>query len=200
VASAIDNLRERWDRITPRERLMVMALGGTALFLIFWWVGTTIIDGLDTIEKKNATSRKALKALHEHRLLKAQGMASDRPKIPIGKTPVELESYLERIAKDVGIEIPGYSPRPEAQVGDYTEVATRFDVRGLTIVEVKDLLERIETGQQGRVVISDLRIKRQFREQEKLDVELVVATYYNKQAEDDEEGEGTGEAGEGEGG
>lgn len=191
MASFSDNLRERWDRITPRERFMVAALSGTAVFLVFWFVGTTIIDGLDKIEKKNKKSRKALAALHEYRVRKAEGTQSDRPKVPIGKEPVELESFLEKIAKEVDLEIPGYSPRPEQQVGEFTEVGTKFDVRGLNILQLKDLLQAIETQKQGRVVVTDLRVKRQFRNQEKLDIEITVATYYKKDADgDDKDDEG----------
>jgi hypothetical protein len=112
--------------------------------------------------------------------------------VKVGETPVELESYLERIAKDVGITIPSYNPRPESTKGGFSEVATRFDVRGLTILQLKDLLQAIESGEGGRVIVSDLQIKRQFREQEKLDVELVVSTFYVHQEK--EEGENGGNA------
>ncbi len=115
MASAIDNLRERWDRITPRERVMVIALGGTAAFLIVWFIATTISGGLDNIEHKNTRARRALSALHEYRVQQALGVANDdRPKVPIGKDKVNLESYLEQIGKQVGVEIPGYSPRPNS--------------------------------------------------------------------------------------
>lgn len=189
MAKLSDNLRERWDRITPRERTMVIALAGTAVFLIGYFVATTISGGLDTIDRKNDKTREALAALHEYRLRQAQGAESERPQVPIGNQPVELESFLEKVAKDVGVEVPGYSPRPETEVGRFTEVATKFDVRGVTILQLKDLLQAIETQKQGRVVITDLTVKRQFREQEKLDIELTVATYYEKGAEGDADGD-----------
>lgn len=183
MPSAVDNLRDRWDRITPRERRLVMALAGSAVLLILWWVATTISSGLDQIETKNDKTRKVLSSLHDFRVRRALGAVPDKPQVKVGETPVELESYLEKIAKDVGITIPSYNPRPESSKGGFTEVATRFDVRGLTIQQLKDLLQAIESGQGGRVIVSDLQIKRQFREQEKLDVDLVVSTFYTTPAE-----------------
>ena len=181
MASAIDNLRERWDRITPRERVMVIALGGTAAFLIVWFIATTISGGLDHIEQKNKLTRRALSALHEYRVQQALGVANDdRPKVPIGKDKVDLESYLEQVGKQVGVDIPGYSPRPDSITGKYAEVSTKIELRGIDIRQLKDMLQAIETGKQGRVVVTELHIKREFREQEKLDAELVVSTYYEK--------------------
>jgi type II secretory pathway component PulM len=190
MASAVDNLRDRWDRITPRERRLVLALAGSAVLLILWWVASTISGGLDQLETKNDKTRKVLSSLHDFRVRRALGAVPDKPQVKVGETPVELESYLEKIAKEVGITIPSYNPRPESTKGRFTEVATRFDVRGLTIQELKDLLQAIESGQGGRVIVSDLQIKRQFREQEKLDVDLVVSTFYS--AAEKIEGEGGG--------
>ncbi len=52
------------------------------------------------------------------------------------------------------------------------------------------MLQAIETGKQGRVVVTELHVKRQFREQEKLDAELVVSTWYETGEEGDSGEEG----------
>jgi len=176
MASRIDGVRERWERITPRERGLVLLLGVTAIGILLFWVGVTIRNGLASIEDKNDRTRSALSALAQFRLNEAQ--ASDTgPQVKIGSEPVELEEYLEKISNDVGIKIPGYSSRPEVAKGAYMEKSTQIEVRGLSILELKDLLEKIESQSQ-QVVITELQIKRHFRENDKLDVELVVATYY----------------------
>lgn len=187
MAARMEGIRERWERITPRERGLVLLLGVTVVGLLLSWVGYTIRDGLAAIEKKNDRARSALSALAQYRLSDAEAKDS-APQVKIGTEPVELEEYLEKISTDVGIKIPGYSSRPDVAKGGYMEKSTQIEVRGLTILELKDLLEKIES-QSKVVVITELQIKRHFREQEKLDVELVVATYYQKSDEDETSGD-----------
>lgn len=192
MAARMERVRERWERITPRERGLVILLGVTAVGILLSWVGFTISDGLAAIEGKNDRTRSALSALAQFRANEAQASDSG-PQVKIGKQPIELEEYLEKISNDVGIKIPGYSSRPDVAKGKYMEKSTQIEVRGLTILELKDLLEKIESQSQS-VVITELQIKRHFREHDKLDVELVVATYYQK-SEGEEAPEGAEEGG-----
>ena len=159
-----------------------------AIGIVLSWVWFTISDGLSARAKRNDEMRRALSALDDYRANASQ-RTSTRPKVKIGKEPVALESYLDKIAEEVGIKIPQYSKRPKATKGKYTEVSTKIEIRGLSILELKDLLEKIES-KNNAVVITNLHVKRHFRDQEQLDVELVVATYHT--AED------TGEEGDGE--
>ncbi len=183
MAARMEGLRERWERITPRERGLVILLGVTAIGILLSWVGVTISNGLDSIAKKNDRTRSALTSLAQYRVSQAQARDTG-PRVKIGTQPIELEEYLEKISNEVGIKIPGYSSRPEVAKGQYMEKSTQIEVRGLSILELKDLLEKIES-QSKLVVITELQIKRHFREHDKLDVELTVATYYQK-GEDEE--------------
>lgn len=192
MAARMDGVRERWERITPRERGLVILLGVTAVGILLSWVGFTIRDGLAAIDDKNDRTRRALSALAQYRVNEVQ--AKDiGPRVKIGNEPIELEEYLEKISTDVGIKIPGYSSRPDVLKGRYMEKSTQIEVRGLSILELKDLLEKIESQSQV-VVITELQIKRHFRDNDKLDVELVVATYYQK-SEGEEATEGATEKG-----
>jgi general secretion pathway protein M len=181
MAAVTDRLRERWERITPRERRLVTLLGVTAVVLVLFWVWMTIAGGLDDIEARNDKKREALKSLARFRADKAAGAGETAaPKVDIPDAPIDLESYLERIGKEVGVEIPGYNGLPEAPKGDYQQVSTKIDVRGVDIVQLKDLLYKIESGGGGAVVVDELRIKREFREEGKLEATIVVSTYYRK--------------------
>jgi len=177
MASSIDKLRDKWERITPREQLLVGALGVSAVVIALLMVAFSIRDGLAAIEKKNEGTRDALGALDRWR-----ASAADReptgPKVAIGKEAVDLTSYLDKIADDVGLTIPGYTRRPPAVKGKYTELSTRISIRGVTVYELKDFLERVE-GKNKLVVILSLQVKHNFRSRsgEKLDMDLVVATY-----------------------
>lgn len=194
MAKAIDNLRERWERITPREQKLVMALGATAVFIVLALIGFDINDRLTALEDKNQRTRKALSILRDT-LSSNVSRDSKASKVEIPDTPTELESYLEDIGKEVGVTIPGYSPRPKATRGIYTEVSTRIQVRNIDILQLTSLLEQIESKSKV-VVVTDMHIKRHFREQDKLDAELVVSTYYREPKKADGEG-GSGTASEG---
>jgi general secretion pathway protein M len=182
--AATDKLRERWERITPRERRLVTLLGVTAVVLILGWVWFTIAGGLDSIEAKNEKKREALRKLDTYRRDKAAGGGIDdsAPKVDIPGQPIELESYLERIAREVGVEIPGYNSLPEGTKGNYQQVSTKVTVKGLDILMLKDLLYQIETGGGGVVIVDELHVKREFRDETKLEATLVVSTFYDKNA------------------
>jgi hypothetical protein len=183
--AATDKLRERWERITPRERRLVALLGVTAVILILGWVWFTIAGGLDSIETKNEKKREALRKLDTFRRDKAMGAGGgddSAPKVDIPGQPIELESYLERIAKDVGVEIPGYNSLPEGTKGNYQQVSTKVTIKGLDILMLKDLLYRIETGGGGAVIVDELHVKREFRDDTKLEATMVVSTFYDKNA------------------
>ena len=176
AAKGMDSLRERWERITPREQKLVILLGLTAVGIALALVGFAISDGLSAREAKNKRTRHALSLLREVRAAGAE-RSVDTPQVKIPDQPTELESYLEEIGKEIGVPIPGYAPRPKATKGKFTEVSTRIEVRGITVLELKDLLEQIETKSKV-VVVTNLHVKRHFRDTDKLDVDMVVSTFY----------------------
>jgi hypothetical protein len=57
----------------------------------------------------------------------------------------------------------------------------RVTLKDLSIFQVADLLERIESKSKV-VVIRELKIKRTFRDKERLDVDLAVATFHDPSA------------------
>ncbi len=136
------------------------------------WVAVAISSGLRAIDDTNVELRQALEAMDVYR--KAGGPQAG-PDVEIPKEALKLDSYLEQAANSVGIEIPEFNPRTPVERGAYVETSTRIELRELTILQLKDFLERIESDR--RVVVSNLNIKRDFRDKEKLDVDMVVSTF-----------------------
>ncbi len=186
MASSVDKLRDKWERISPREQLLVGLLGSSAVVIVLLWVAFTIRDGINGIELKNQRTRDALGALDRWRD-DADSRRPTGPKVVIGKEAVDLTAYLDKIAEEVGLTIPGYTRRPPATKGKYTELSTRIAIRGVTVGELKDFLERVE-GNNKLVVILDLQVKHNFRSRggEKLDLDMVVATYKQTEAKPDD--------------
>lgn len=193
---ALEGLRDRWEHMTPRERTLMAFLGVALVVTVFAFIGQTIWGGLDDIAAKNDERREALRSLEVYRIQKAQGTI-DAPKVTIPKEPVDLPAYLEEIGKEVGVEIPTYSPQPQVTRGSFDEIAVNIDIREITVQELADFIERVETRNRA-VVVTQLHVERSFREEGKLrKASMTVATYAKREVVDDAEGEGDGD---GEGG
>jgi hypothetical protein len=169
--------------------MMVILLGATFVCVVLAWLGFMISDGLDEIEARNGKTRVALRSL-ETCSTNESGPAQVFP-----DEPEKLETYLDKVAKDVAIEIPGTSPRTPVERGEYKESSTRLQISGITIYELKDFLEKVETRNR-LVVITSLHVKKHFKDQEMLNVDMVVTTYSKVKAQDGEGG-GSAEADEG---
>jgi len=194
-----EGLRDKWEHMTPRERSLMALLGVALIVTVFAVVGITIRDGLDGIEARNERRRDALDALVTYRAQKAEGPA-DGPTVKIPAEAVDLPAYLEDIAKEVGVAIPNYQPQPQVQRGDYDESAVNIDLREITVQELADFLERVETRNRA-VVVTRVHVERSFRDQERLrKASMTVATYAKRAiVVDSDEGEESGD-GNGEGG
>jgi type II secretory pathway component PulM len=188
MAPSFEQLRDRWERLAPRERRLVALLGVTFVVFVLAWVSFIIQSGLGGISSRNDQAREALSALQDYRAAEAARAAGGGPDVVIPDEAIELESYLEGIANQTGVSIPSYgSQRPE-EVGDYTEVSTKIEIEGISIYELKDFLQQIETKSK-LVVIKSLHVEQSFRDEEKLDVDMVVATY-ERRAKGSDKGDG----------
>jgi len=180
MASALDRAKEWWESKAPRERKLVLALGATLVICTVGWVAMTIRGGLGNIEKKNDASREALAALDMQRILK-QSQAGDQTVVKIPDSPVALDTYLDGIITEVGLKSPTYPAPKETQKGSVVELTIHVALQDLTIYQLKDLLEKIET-QNPIVVVTELHVKKNFSNKENVDVDFTAATYYKKAA------------------
>jgi hypothetical protein len=180
MASAIDRAKEWWESKAPRERRLVIALGATLVILTVGWVAMSIRGGLTAIEKKNQQSREALAAIDMQRILK-QSQGAGQPVVTIPTSPVALDTYLDGIITEVGLKSPTYPAPKETQKGEVVELTIHVALQDLTIYQLKDLLEKVET-QNPVVVVTELHVKKNFGNKENVDVDFTAATYYKKGA------------------
>src|ERR1041385_5607794 len=75
MSAVSERARDFWDRISPRERGLVMFAAVAAPLTIVIWLGLAIGDGLSSMQTRNDKMRKALAVLAD---LKARG-----PKQPV---------------------------------------------------------------------------------------------------------------------
>ncbi|MDQ3364245.1 MAG: type II secretion system protein M [Myxococcota bacterium] len=192
--SVTDRARDFWDRISPRERRLV-ALGAIALpITLAVWLGLQINDGLTEIETRNAKMRRALVVLTD---LRARGpmVPTDDAVATMGSEPLSLDTYLRNAANKAGFPIKGtITPRNPVTRNGFVTSSVSISLDDLELEQVKSFLQEVESASKV-VAVTNLDIKRDFKDQTKVDAKLEVSTYSREPRSGDAE---KAEAGSGE--
>src|SRR5215212_1166866 len=142
--SASDRARDFWDRISPRERKLVILLGVAAPIVIAIWLGFQIKDGLDNIEARNAKMRRALVVLTD---LRARGPLQpvDDVVSTMGVEPLSLDTYLRNAANKAGFPIKGtITPRTPVTRNGFVTSSVSIALDDLELDKVKAFLQEVE--------------------------------------------------------
>jgi type II secretory pathway component PulM len=171
-------LRDKWERLSQRERTMVGAMGVTFVVMVTLIVGFLITDGLSSMEERNSDMRQALRDLDTQRdsylRLKAK---TAQMETRLGTTPVQLQGYVENAAKEAGVEISDSTDRPAAAAGKkFIERTVDLHLKPMTIDQLTKFMKAIETGR-SLVVVKELTVRTRDDKHQQLDVDMVVSTY-----------------------
>lgn len=171
-------LRDKWERLSQRERTMVGAMGVTFVIMVTLIVGFLITDGLSSMEERNADMRQALRDLDTQRdsylRMKAKAAQMDTR---LGAQPVQLQGYVENAAKEAGVEISDSTDRPAAAAGKkFIERTVDLHLKPVTIDQLTKFMKAIETGR-SLVVVTSLIVHTRDDKHQQLDVDMSVATF-----------------------
>jgi len=174
----MQGLRDRWERLSQRERTMVGAMGVTFVVMVTLIVGFLITDGLSSMEERNADMRQALRDLDTQRdkylLMKAK---TAQMETRLGSQPVQLQGYLESAAKEAGVEIPEQSERPVAPAGKkFVQRTVDLRLHAVTLDQLTKFMKAIETGK-SLVVVTSLAVRTRDDKHQQLDVDMSVSTF-----------------------
>jgi hypothetical protein len=97
----------------------------------------------------------------------------------ITDTGVELDTYLDGIFNEMKLESPAYPKVKETVKGGIAELSIDVKVANITVSQLGELLEKIETRDR-RVMVKELAIKRNFRDKEKLDLQKLHVVTFKK--------------------
>jgi len=187
-----ERARDFWDRISPRERRLVVIAAISTPIILAIWLGLAISDGLAAKEAHNAKMRKALVVLAD---LEARGPAqpSDDVVSTMGTEPLSLDTYLTNAAQKAGFQLRGTAPRTPVTRDGFVTNSVSCQVSDLTMDQLRKFLQEIETT--SRVVaITRLDVRRDRRDRDKLDATLEVSTY-SKEPPPKGSGDGSNEKG-----
>ena len=177
IRDRIEDMKSSLSRLSPRELLAMGGLGITVLLIIATVVGYLVISELEELGERNASMHKAIKDLRANGAkYMAQRQRLAALEVRMSRAPLKLNSFVERVAKDVGVEI--------SETGQVTPVESDLFVqRGLEVklrkIGLKDLAQLIKQLESSPhiVQITRLSVSSRWGEHKDLDVEMVVSTY-----------------------
>jgi type II secretory pathway component PulM len=191
MSAVSERARDFWDRISPRERGLVMIAAVVAPLTLVIWLGLAIGDGLAGMQARNDKMRKALAVLAD---LKARGPRQPVDDVVSGMPvePLSLETYLSNAATTAGFVLKGTTPRNPVTRNGFVTASVSLNASDLTIEQLKKFLQEIETKSKY-VAITRMDISRkEYKGKDKLDVAMEVSTYAKEQTRKPDAGSGAG--------
>jgi type II secretion system (T2SS) protein M len=175
-----DRARDFWDRISPRERRLVVIGAIVAPITLALWLGLAIHDGLDAMEARNMKARKALNVLAD---MRARGQThSTGDEVPMPTEPLSLDTYLNNAAKKAKFELKStISPHQAVTKNGFVTNSSSLSLDHMTIGELKDFFTAIETDSRA-VAITHLELRRDFRDKDKMSATVEVSAYSKEAA------------------
>lgn len=188
-----DKARDFWDRISPRERRLVLLLVVAAPITLAIWLGLSIRDGLIDMESRNQKTRKALDVLSDLRSRgETRGPKVDDAVAMMGTEPLDLAAYLDNAAKKAQFTLKSTTPHPAVTRNGFVTSSVSCSLDDLSIEQLKTFLMEVEMGSKV-VAVTHIDLRKDFRNKDKLDVNLEVSTY-SKEAPAKSETESAGSA------
>jgi hypothetical protein len=192
MSAISERARDFWDRISPRERGLVVIAAIAAPLTIVIWLGLAIGDGLANMEARNEKTRKALSVVAD---LKARGPRQPADDLVAGMPvePLALETYLTNAATTAGFQLKGTTPRNPITRNGFVTNSVTLNATDLTLEQLKRFLQEIETKSRY-VAVTHLDItRREYKGKDKIDASLEVSTYARESQKKPDGGEGSGE-------
>lgn len=180
MSAASERARDFWDRISPRERGLVVLAAVAVPLTIVIWLGFAIGDGLANMEARNDKMRKALAVIAD---LKARGPVQPADDLVAGMPvePLSLETYLTNAANTAGFVLKGTTPRNPILRNGFQTNSVSLTVSDLTLEQLKKFLQEVETKSKY-VAVTHLDVtRREYKGKDKLDASLEVSTYSKEQ-------------------
>lgn len=181
IGTRIEDLKERFERLSARERLAVAALGGVMGLLLLLGIGFWVGSSVDDMEQNTNELRETLALLarhHERFALNQQREQALSRVIPT--EPLELNAYVDRAATDVGIKIGESSETKPIEGKRYERRGLAIKLNQVNIAQLVSLIKRLTESPGTLVQVTRLSVNTRWNKHEELDVELEVSTYVQR--------------------
>jgi general secretion pathway protein M len=174
-------LRERLEKLEPRERRLLTALGGILGVFIFLLAPIGTYSVVSSKRSDNSDIRGLIDSIYAARTTISERKAKhDALVARYARSAPQLAGFIDESAKANNIGAAESQDRPEIPHGKrYSERMTVVKMHKVGMLNLSKTLEKIE--QSGYpVVISKLNIKPRSGEQDSYEVELGVSAFDRK--------------------
>jgi general secretion pathway protein M len=175
------SLRDRFEKLEPRERRLLTILGGFLVVVVFLLGPIGITTRVSSRKAENEEIRALVESIYDARTSVAEKRAKrDALLARYAKAAPPLPGFIEESSKAFQIGAAESQDRPEAPHGRrYTERMTVVKMHKVGMLALARTLEKIE--QSGYPVsISKLNIKPRSGEPDAYEVELGVSAFDRK--------------------
>jgi general secretion pathway protein M len=175
------SLQERLDRLDSRERQLLVILVAVFLVLVLVLLPVGITALLASRRGDNEQLREAVNQIQSGReAVQKRNVEREAVVERYSRAAPQLAGFLDKLAKDSGIEIPESQDRAPVPHGKkFEERSTKIVLRKVGMLNLVKFMERIE--QSGHPVsISRLNIRKRGTELDSYDVEMVVSAFDRK--------------------
>jgi len=174
-------LRERYDKLEPRERRLLTILMGVFAAMVFLVLPIGLLGLLSSKKSSNQEVRDLIQAINDNRIQVSERKAKhDALLARYAKQAPALGGFIEEAAKGNGLASPESQDRPDVPHGKrYTERLTVVKLHKVGMLALSKTLEKIE--QSGYpVAVTRLNIKPRSGEPDSYEVELGVSAFDRK--------------------
>jgi len=179
VKELIARIRAAFYNLSARERLFVMAAGGVLLvFILLVAVVNPLISASSRASSRVEAAENELRAVQ---ILRSRydevdtRMASIEQRIRSGPKG-EIFTTLESLARASAVMVDSMEPRTSPASDDYRETKVQVILRGVTLAQMVNYLQQIESAPQ-LLSIKSLRIRTRSDKPELLDVNFTVSSF-----------------------
>jgi type II secretory pathway component PulM len=179
VKELIARIRASLANLSPRERLLVVAAGG--VFLVFVLVVAVINPVVSASSRASRRVETAEEELRAVQILRSRydevnaRMVSVEQRIRSGPQG-EIFTTLESLARASAVTVDSMEPRTSPANDDYRETKVQVLLRGVTLAQMVNYLQRIESAPQ-LLSIKSLRIRTRSDKPDLLDVNFTVSSF-----------------------
>lgn len=174
-------LRERFEKLEPRERRLLTILAGILGAAILLALPIAVVKSVSDKRAENEQLRALVDSIYEARTSIGERKAKhDALLARYGRPAPALAGFIEEASRANNIAAAESQDRPEAPHGKrYTERMTVVKMHKVGMLPLAKMLEKIEQSGYA-VVVSKLNIKPRAGEADSYEVELGVSAFDRK--------------------
>lgn len=168
-----------WERLQPRERVLVMALVGvafvmfTAVLMFMRWQKLSAIDEEITDLRAGLDLARTFGPSYQEKLA-----AKAQEEQKVSAEPLMFSTLIEQAAEVAEVKVSNQTEKPPVVVAPGLQKRTyEFDLRSVSLEQLSKFLSTVESKEGHVVLTQGLTIRSPSASEDRLNVDVVLATY-----------------------